>query len=281
MYNYHTHTRFCDGSSAPEIYVQEAVKQQMKVLGFSAHAPLSFDNEWSLKSADIDSYIIEIERLKTIYKDKICILSGLETDYIPGITKAFGTFKKKYRLDYTLGSVHLVKAPESEDLWFIDGAVHNYDNGLATIFNNNIRRAVTAYYKQIQEMIKTQKPDIIGHIDKIKMNNKGRYFTEDEWWYVALVEDTLYVISRYNSVLELNTRGVYTGKTKTFFPSPFILERCLSLGIKVMINSDTHKPEQLTLKYQNAITLLKDIGFKELIFFDFKGKHLIDINDYC
>ncbi|OQA01226.1 MAG: Histidinol-phosphatase [Bacteroidetes bacterium ADurb.Bin408] len=281
MYNYHTHTQFCDGSSQPVRYVEEALRQKMQVLGFSAHAPLSFENEWSLKKADISKYVAEIERLKTSYKGQICILNGLEADYIPGITQKFDTLRKKFRLDYIIGSVHLVKAPEGDALWFIDGAVHNFDNGLAEIFNHNIRRAVTAYYKQIQEMIVTQKPDIIGHIDKIKMNNKGRFFSEDEGWYEQIVTDTLYVASRYNCLLELNTRGVYTGKTDTFFPSPFVLERCLSLGIKVMVNSDAHRPEQLTLKFKNAFDLLKSTGFKNVSILDEMGRKEIPLTAFC
>jgi len=46
----------------------------------------------------------------------------------------------------------------------IDGPdITIYDNGLKEIFSGDARKAVTAYYRQIQEMIVTQKPDIVGH----------------------------------------------------------------------------------------------------------------------
>ena len=40
-------------------------------------------------------------------------------------------------------------------------------------------------------MMLTQKPDIIGHFDKIKMHNQDRYFSEDEPWYRDLVMELL------------------------------------------------------------------------------------------
>jgi len=280
MYNYHTHTHYCDGSAEPELYVLNAVEQKMKVLGFSAHAPVSFDNAWSLKTGNKINYCKRIQELKEQYADKIIILNGLEIDYIPGLTTPFAEFIKNYSLDFTIGSVHLVKSLHSNDLWFIDGAPKNYETGLSKIFNDDIKTAVGAYYKQIQEMVVTQHPVIIGHVDKIKMNNKKRFFTEDERWYIQLVDDTLKVIYQHNSIVELNTRGVYSGKSETFFPSAFILEKCHKMKIPVMINSDAHKPEQLTLKYSEAIDLLKDIGFKKLWIIDQEGKRAIDIDDY-
>lgn len=280
MYNYHTHTLFCDGSAEPEFYVKSALEQKMKILGFSAHAPVSFENSWSLKTGDKSNYCKRIEELKELYADKIIILNGLEIDYIPGLTTPFAEFKEKCHLDYTIGSVHLVKSPLSNDLWFIDGPEKNYTTGLETIFNNNIKKAVETYYKQIQEMVFTQKPDIIGHVDKVKMNNKKRFFSEDESWYVDFVDETLKVIAQNNCIIELNTRGIYSGKSESFFPSTFILEKCLSLDIPMMINSDAHKPEQLTLKYREAIDLLISIGFKKLCIIDKKGRRAIDITAY-
>ena len=52
------------------------------------------------------------------------------------------------------------------------------------------------------------------------------------------------------------------------------------MKIPVMINSDAHKPEQLTLKYHEAIDLLKDIGFKKLWIIGKNGREAVDINEY-
>ena len=62
------------------------------------------------------------------------------------------------------------------------------------IFGGDIRKAVSAYYQQVNRMILTQKPDILGHFDKIKMHNQDRYFREDESWYRELVMDLLDIV---------------------------------------------------------------------------------------
>ena len=42
--NFHTHTKFCDGSDKPETYIIEAIKLGFDSLGFSGHAPISYQS---------------------------------------------------------------------------------------------------------------------------------------------------------------------------------------------------------------------------------------------
>ena len=115
-------------------------------------------------------------------------------------------------------------------------------------------------------MIITQKPDIIGHLDKIKMNNKNRFFSEDEKWYKDLVKETLKYIHQNSKsgipIVEVNTRGIYKKKTQSLFPSIDILEQCYLLKIPITLNSDAHKPDELTNYFKETIQILKNIGFK-------------------
>ena len=250
----------------------------------------------NLKSQNLKSQIpnpkSQISNLKSQnLKSTIDIFLSLEIDFIPGITKEFSVLKDKLNLDYTIGSVHLVLNKNNNPLttnnqqlttnfWFIDRPDKNYSQGLEDIFKGDIKLAVTSYYRQIQEMVITQKPDIIGHFDKVKMNNKNRYFSEDEQWYKDIVDETLKIISKNNSILEVNTRGIYkkyneinlagsllSGAstlrlTDFLFPSVQILEQCFKLKIPVTVNSDAHSPSELTNYFDETYQLLKDIGFK-------------------
>ena len=108
FYNYHTHTKYCDGSDEPENYVLEAIRQNMGALGFSGHSPVPFENTWSTKQEKLDEYFSIIDNLKNKYSTKLTIFKALEIDYIPGITKDFNSLRQSYNLDYTIGSVHLV-----------------------------------------------------------------------------------------------------------------------------------------------------------------------------
>lgn len=267
-FNLHTHTRFSDGSLDPEDYIKEAIRQGFNTLGFSDHSPVPFENNFAILPDELEDYIQVILKLRNNYshrngKPGINILLALEIDYIPGVTLPIDYYRKTFPFDYFIGSVHLVKNEDPGRLWFIDGPdVTIYDRGLKEIFLGDSRKAVTTYYRQVQEMILTQKPDIVGHLDKIKMYNRDRYFSENEPWYVRLVEETLDVVAHAGCVLEVNTRGIYKKRSETLFPGPEVLKKVLLKNIPVTITSDAHKPFELSLGFSDARNILAGLGFK-------------------
>lgn len=268
-FNLHTHTNYSDGSSDPEDYIKEAIRQGFDTLGFSDHSPVPFKNNFAIREEDVENYHQTILQLKNTYSFRsaapgLNILLALEVDYIPGITLSIHHYRKNYPFDYIIGSVHLVKNEASGKLWFIDGPdIKVYDNGLKEVFSGDVKKAVTAYYRQIQEMVVSQKPDIIGHLDKIKMYNRGRYFLEDDPWYLKLVDETLDQIHDAGSVIEVNTRGLYKKRSDTLFPGPEILKKIFQQNIPVTITSDAHKPNELSSFFDEARNIMIDLGFRK------------------
>jgi len=269
LFNLHTHTRWSDGSSEPERYVEEALRQGLSVLGFTDHSPVPFENSFALKEKNLPLYCRAVKDLQKKYAgptsagNPVEILLGIEVDFIPGITVSFSELRQKYHFDYTIGSVHLVSNGNRDGLWFIDGPdISIYDNGIQGIFGGDGRKAVTAYYRQIQEMIARHNPEIIGHLDKVKMYNRERYFSENDPWYIKLVDETLELISGTGAVVEVNTRGLYKKRSDTFFPGPEILKKILKRGIPVTISSDAHKPEELSCLFDETRAILKGLGFR-------------------
>ncbi|NQV01927.1 MAG: histidinol-phosphatase [Bacteroidia bacterium] len=285
--NLHTHTNFSDGSSSPEDYIKEAEQQGFSVLGFSDHSPVPFPNTFAIHEGGLPEYVEKITTLKTPPNlplkgrnkshtpplnplpnkggeiSTIEVLLGLEYDYIPGLTAPISKLRLEYPFDYIIGSVHLVRNSHPDLLWFIDGPkVKTYDKGLRDVFGGDIRKAVTTYWRQLQEMVVEEQPDIIGHLDKIKMHNHDRYFREDEPWYVALAEETLELIRQSGAVVEVNTRGIYKQRSDSLFPGPELLKKILQLKIPITLTSDAHKPEELSLYFPEATKVLKEIGFK-------------------
>jgi histidinol-phosphatase (PHP family) len=119
-------------------------------------------------------------------------------------------------------------------------------------------------------MITDEKPDIIGHLDKIKMYNRDRYFLETDDWYISLVDETLDLAKKSGCVIEVNTRGIYKKRSDTFFPGPEILKKIKALKIPITLSSDAHKPSELSLYFPEAKKILKELGFKALVM---KNKH--------
>jgi len=266
--NHHTHSYYSDGNSHPEEYVRQAISLGFDLLGFTEHSPLPFDNNFSFKEEKKEEYLSLFSGLKSRYKGQIDLVLGMEMDYIPGIMEDFESFTTGFGLDYSIGSVHLVRNREKEALWFIDGPLAlTYDAGLNEIFGGDIRKAVAAYYGQVNEMLQTQSFDIIGHLDKIKMHNRGRYFTEDEAWYRELVSGTLQLIKEKGVIVEVNTRGIYKKRSDTTYPGPGILKQIKQLNIPVMINSDAHHPHEIDGAFVLALSLVKESGIKELVGF--------------
>jgi histidinol-phosphatase (PHP family) len=295
-FNLHTHSIYSDGKSQPREIVEEAVRQGLTTLGFSEHSPLPFDNNFSVKEADMPRYVAEIAQLKEEFKSKIDIYCGLEADYLTGVSEPFAVTKEKYHLDYLIGGVHLVvdpafrqaqrpKDPEpvegstntinSDEIWFIDGPKWEvYDEGLQKFFNGDIRRAVRRFYEQSNEMIENEPFDIIAHFDKIKMHNRERYFHEDEPWYRKLALETLDLIREKGLVMEINTRGLYKKRYNGFYPSPWLMEEACKMGVPALISADAHHFSEITLEFEAAEEALKKAGYRSVV--NFKDGHWVE-----
>ena len=266
-FNLHTHSIFSDGKSTPEEVVVEAINQGMKVLGFSDHSPVPFENTFAIKNDNVQNYISTIKSLKEKYKDHIDIYCSMEMDFIPGIVKDFKKTKDELGLDYMIGSVHLV-GNDINRLWFIDGSkVETYDEGLFNYYDGDIKKGVKAFFYQYNEMIETEEFDIVGHFDKIKMHNRDRYFTENEKWYRDLVLETLTLIKEKDLIVEVNTRGIYKKRSTDFYPATWLLPIMKKMNVPVVISSDSHKAEELTLCFKEAEDALKAAGYKETMCF--------------
>jgi histidinol-phosphatase (PHP family) len=254
--NYHCHTNFCDGKKPVAEVVAHAKSIGMLAIGLSSHAPLPFDNKWSMRPESFDSYLDEIGKAKE-QNQGIQVYAGLEVDFIPG---KISPFDFKQRLDYTIGSVHFV-----DNTWEIDNTYDVFITGLKNYFGGNIRQAVARYYELTREMVKTTPPTIVGHIDKIKMHNRGnRFYMEEEPWYREQIDLTLDAVAKAGCIIEVNTRGLYQNKTDTTYPSPWILHEILRKNIPVTLSSDAHHPDDLLNRFPETACELVDIGFKKI-----------------
>lgn len=274
--NYHTHSDYCDGKVPMREMVEAAVAKGFDILGFSGHSPLPYLNTFSIR--DYDGYCREVRALREEFADRIELHLGLEIDYVPGLCEDFQPLIRQGGLEYTIGSVHLIPQPESIDyirshpeeagdyLWMIDGAKYErYDEGLNRLFGGDIRRGVRAFFDQTNRMIDTQRPTIVGHFDKIVMNNKDRYFHYDEKWFKDLVYETVEVIRETGCICEVNTRGIYKGRHYDYYPAKDTLRHMNTLGIPVIVSTDAHHPDDL-LRTEGAYEFLDGIHYRNIVF---------------
>ncbi|PSR55851.1 histidinol-phosphatase [Adhaeribacter arboris] len=263
--NYHSHCAYCDGSDAPAVYVEEAVNQGFTAYGFSSHAPLPFPTTWSMKMEKLPAYIAEVKALQSQYVSQIQIYAGLEVDFIPGLMGPKSKFIQAADLDYTVGSVHFVDTLPDGRHWEIDNKPAVFAEGWEQIFKKDTRAAVTRYFELTRQMVREQCPTLVGHLDKIKMQNTSTfYFAETEDWYQAEVVKTLREIAAAGVIVEVNTRGLYQNKTTEVYPGRWILAQMQQLNIPVTINSDAHKPSEIAGKFDYAAELLLETGYQQV-----------------
>jgi histidinol-phosphatase (PHP family) len=259
--NFHSHNNFCDGTDEPEIYIEEAIHLELPAYGFSSHAPVFFKTDWCIPDSRFEEYLIEIIRLKEQYKNLIQVYLGLEIDFIPEFAGRSKHLLKDVSLDYFIGSVHFVEKFQNGTYWNIDTSYELFLKGLHEIFKSDFRKAATRYFEITREMIEEDRPDIIGHIDKIKMyNSKGKFFNENEKWYQDQVDLTIETLKNKGGIVEINTRGYYKYQQTELYPSDWIIKKLVQNEIPLMINSDSHKPSEIILGMEYASKKLKTLS---------------------
>ncbi len=207
----------------------------------------------------LESYFLEIAELRR--SAKIETYAGLEIDFIPGVISP-ATFTQT---DYTIGSIHFVDQFKDGTHWEIDGLHSLFTNGLEDIFKDDYRAAWARYFELSRQMLHESSPDILGHLDKMKIHNlNNKYFNEHEAWYKSEIKKLLEVVQQTNTIVEINTRGIYQQKSETTYPSPWIIELMKKMNIRVTISSDAHHSKDLCSKFEHAASILHQAGYKKI-----------------
>jgi histidinol-phosphatase (PHP family) len=263
--NFHSHSLFSDGKAAPEEFIKSAISKNFPSYGYSCHSPVPFPTKWNMDEAKLREYLGEIARIRLAYKGKIEVYTGLELDYIYGVPYLPVSVLKKMGCDYILGSVHFIDRYPDGTYFCFDGKPEIFFRGIEIIYNNDFRKAITGYYEKTRMMIDKDCPDIIGHMDKIKMHNSVKhYFNEEEEWYRNQVEETLDLIQEKGCIMEVSSRGLYKHNPPLLYPDQWIIKQAYRRKIPVMLNSDAHHPDEIDYYFTETALLLKQTGYKTL-----------------
>jgi histidinol-phosphatase (PHP family) len=261
--NFHTHTRYCDGRGEPREFAEAALRRLMPRIGFSGHNVLPFPTDWTMPEENLAPYLAEVRHLKAGLRDRLEVYLGLEVDYLPGVITPADPGIRALRLDYVVGSVHFNDPRPGKHEWTVDGTLSEFQAMQREGFGGNLRALVGRYYRSVAAMAAETAPDIVGHFDIVKKNNRNELlFCEEEPWYRAAVRESLEAVACSGRAMEVNTGGVTRGACASFYPSPWILREALELGIPVVVTSDAHRVEDLDAQFPEAVALLKGIGYR-------------------
>ncbi len=255
LYNFHSHTQFCDGRDVMENFVKSAISLGYKHYGFSPHAPIAVESSCNMSEEDVPVYLAEVKRLQSLYGDKINLYASMEIDYLNDECSPATEYYQQLPLDYRVGSVHFVPTQSGEYI-DCDGRFERFKTKMQMCFDNDIEYVVRTFYAQSQRMIEAGGFDIIGHFDKIGLNASLYHpGIEDEPWYAQLVSETLDAILDHNLLVEVNTKSVQQyGRT---FPHERYYRWLSERNAIVVVNSDAHYPDLIDASREQVIKKLR------------------------
>ncbi len=263
--NYHTHNCLCDGKEDLEAYIVSATEKGFEALGFSSHAPLPVQNDWTLSEENLSLYLMELDRMKNKWKSRLQIYKALEIDYIKGFQAPRDARWVNLNLDYMIGSVHTtVGLDQNPQYRCVDGPLDELHWLIDTQHGGSAQTLCDAYYTRIVELVRLGGFDILGHFDLIKKwNRSNELFTESVSWYRDLVLHSLDVIAGSRIMVEVNSGAIARNILDEVYPSPWILAEALKRNIPVLINADAHHPKDIDCHYEESWKLLQEIGFRQ------------------
>ena len=243
LYNFHTHTTYCDGKSTAEETVQKAIGLGLSELGFSGHSYTEFDLEPCMTREGTELYKKEINALKEKYRDKIKILLGIEYDY--------HSDEPLDDYDYILGSAHYIL--KNGEYLCIDFSREKQIEAVNKYYDGDFYAYIEDYYKTVADLYNKTKCDIIGHFDLItKYNSDGSLFDVNHPRYVAAWQKAADAIIETPAVVEINTGGMARGHTNKPYPSEEIINYFKSHGKKMIFSSDCHNKDLLLCNYDDV-----------------------------
>lgn len=244
--DYHMHTQFSDGHHTHEEMIYSAEVSGFTEIGFSDHISLK-PVGWAMDLTRIPELIDTINHIQH-RSTPLTVRFGAEVDYIPTLLGDTRKLLQSLPLDYVIGSVHFI------DDWNFDTDINGYE----TIDINNFYRT---YFRLISEAAQSRIFDIIGHADLAK-----KFAVYPTFNLNKLYEETARVFRESGVVVELNT----SGKNKPcaeFYPSVDFLEVLHHYHVPITLGSDAHVEQNIGQYFEEAVKLLKSIGYKEIATF--------------
>ena len=209
------------------------------------------------------AYVADIRMLAEKYSGRIRVLCGVEADYIPGSTTPDRARYAHLGLDYIIGSIHFVVAPDGGRVP-VDHNPQLLDEGIRAHFGGSAEAFIRAYFRQQREMVSQFDFDMAGHLDLVrKFNAKHPYFDEEAKWYRDELVATADVVAASGKIVEVNTGAISRGWLDDAYPSAFFRGLLRERGVRFVLNSDAHSADALDCAFDRFADAEDFLEFKD------------------
>lgn len=273
----HTHSHYCDGKGEIADYARAALDAGLHVYGASGHAPLPFYCEYAMPLDRLGAYRDDVRRVADAFQGRLPVLLGLELDYLPGLSKFYEREILRRGFDYFVASVHYVGEPGASP-WAYDESSAAFEREVLARHGGDARPVVEDYYRRVVAMVDEVSgwdvPVVVGHLDRVRLwNRDDRFFPAKDDWHLGLVDAALDAIAHRGLPIELNTSGLVK-PAQSPNPDLPILRRARARDIPVLVSADAHLPGNVALRYPEAVGLLREAGYREMVVPDPAGWHM-------
>jgi len=271
VFDYHIHPNYSiDAKGSIEEFCQSSLKRGLKEIAFTTH----FDTDTiaedcyiavqgqrmdSLAGEWLEDYEASIRAAEDKYKEMgLKVLLGVEVDYIPDVESILPEQFYSADFDIVLGSAHL-----------IDHIAISAGNRAPEVFRRyTMEELGERYYTLLLNAIESELFDIIAHLDLYRRFGQVFYGDEIREIWKPYLHDLVSSMKKYNVGFEINTSPLRKGQIQPM-PDENIIKALKEAGVMtVTIGSDAHAPSDVGAGVEEAIQILRRIGFSHITTFN-------------
>ena len=260
--DYHLHTPLCrHATGAPSEYARVALEKGLQEIGFSDHNPMpSLFDDWRMLIDDLPRYIEWVQEAREAFPN-LPIRLGLECDFIPGQEAWIEKLAGMADWDYFIGSVHYI-APG----WDVDNPalIGRFDT-------HSVEEIWTLYWKAYEQCIQSGLFDFVGHPDLVK-----KFGHRPQGDLRKYYEPSIRAAAEKNLAFEINTAGLRK-PVGELYPSREFLTMAHEAGIPLLINSDSHSPEEVGSDFDKARSVAREVGYTQTVRFQKRQRRFVPL----
>lgn len=265
----HTHSENShDSECAVEDMCLSQICKGTKIMAVTDHCDIFRYKERDIFKPILTSYNT-VKELNQKYKDKCLLLSGVEIGegfWHPDVCKEIIDFLP---YDVILGSVHCTRYKKFANPYSVID--------FSSFAKEDIERYLSTYFDDMITMINSLDIDILAHLTCPIRYICGKYGKQvDMSLFEEKIETILSLIIKNEIALEINTSSY--DLLNDFMPSERILKRFYDMGgYLITLGSDAHKKDDASKNFDDAIKIIKDIGYKSIFYYQNRKPHEITL----
>ncbi|MDY7077971.1 MAG: histidinol-phosphatase HisJ family protein [Chloroflexota bacterium] len=258
--DYHIHTHFSgDSETRMTAACEAAIALGLREIAFTDHVDFGPADPPESYLRPVE-YMAEIERCRARYGDRLTIRAGAEVGEPHLFAEKATSVLAQGNFDFVLGSAH-----------YAEGMQVAWE---APFFEQPLRQAYEAYFRQVVRLAAEGDFDVLGHLDLIKRDaHKFGKAYDGPMPYADMIRTALRSIVERGKGIEINTSPLHRGQSEPC-PSLEVLRWYRELGGEIItLGSDAHTPNAIGACFDVAWQTAQAAGFTRLTTFERRQPH--------